>query len=86
MDNEKTMEKQHLLSVQDLHTSFFTDSGEVHAVNGVSFKMISVEGGTFTMGATSEQGDDAESNEKPTHQVTLSDYYIGETVVTQELW
>ncbi|MBP5375886.1 MAG: SUMF1/EgtB/PvdO family nonheme iron enzyme, partial [Bacteroidaceae bacterium] len=55
-------------------------------VNGVSFKMISVEGGTFTMGATSEQGDDAESNEKPTHQVTLSDYYIGQTEVTQALW
>ncbi|MBR6085281.1 MAG: ABC transporter ATP-binding protein [Spirochaetales bacterium] len=33
------MEKQHLLSVQDLHTSFFTDSGEVHAVNGVSFNL-----------------------------------------------
>ena len=29
----------HLLSVQDLHTSFFTDSGEVQAVNGVSFNL-----------------------------------------------
>jgi oligopeptide transport system ATP-binding protein len=28
-----------LLSVQDLHTSFFTDSGEVQAVNGVSFDL-----------------------------------------------
>ncbi|MCR4676147.1 MAG: ABC transporter ATP-binding protein [Sphaerochaetaceae bacterium] len=33
------MEKEYLLSVQDLHTSFFTDSGEVHAVNGVSFNL-----------------------------------------------
>lgn len=55
-------------------------------VNGVSFNMIAVKGGTFTMGATSEQGDDAYSDEKPTHQVTLSDYCIGETEVTQELW
>lgn len=39
MEKEMTMEKQHLLSVQDLHTSFFTDSGEVHAVNGVSFNL-----------------------------------------------
>ena len=28
-----------LLSVQDLHTSFFTDAGEVQAVNGVSFNL-----------------------------------------------
>ncbi|MBR4657895.1 MAG: ABC transporter ATP-binding protein [Clostridia bacterium] len=28
-----------LLSVQDLHTSFFTDNGEVKAVNGVSFDL-----------------------------------------------
>ena len=55
-------------------------------VRGVKFKMVKVEGGTFTMGATAEQGSDAYSNEKPEHQVTLSDYYIGETQVTQELW
>ena len=29
----------YLLDVQDLHTSFFTDSGEVQAVNGVSFRL-----------------------------------------------
>ena len=38
------------------------------------------------MGATSEQGSDADNDEKPVHSVTLSDYYIGETEVTQELW
>ena len=54
-------------------------------VNGVSFVMMPVEGGTFTMGATSEQTG-ATSDESPTHNVTLSDYYIGETEVTQELW
>lgn len=68
-----------------------TDGGsasepKVYTVNGVSFKMIPVEGGTFTMGATAEQGSDANANEKPTHQVTLSDFSIGETEVTQELW
>ena len=55
-------------------------------VNGVTFNMIKVEGGTFTMGATSEQRSDAYSDEKPVHQVTLSSYYIGETEVTQALW
>ena len=51
-------------------------------VNGVSFEMVRVEGGTFRMGATSEQEDDADSDEKPVHSVTLSSYYIGKTEVT----
>lgn len=55
-------------------------------VNGVKFKMIYVEGGTFMMGATVEQRMDAWDAEKPVHEVSLDDYYIGETVVTQELW
>ena len=48
--------------------------------------MIEVEGGTFTMGATPEQGNDAFTDEKPAHQVTLSDYYICKYEVTQEEW
>ena len=55
-------------------------------VNGVHFKMVHVEGGTFMMGATAEQGDDAYDNEKPAHKVSLDSYYIGETQVTQALW
>ena len=59
---------------------------QTFTVNGVQFTMVAVEGGTFTMGATSEQGSDACENEKPAHEVTLSDYYIGQTEVTQALW
>ena len=55
-------------------------------VNGVSFEMVYVEGGTFDMGATTEQGSDAESDEKPVHSVTLDGYYIGKCEVTQDLW
>ena len=55
-------------------------------VNGVSFEMVYVEGGTFTMGATAEQGADAFDWEKPAHSVTLSSFMIGKTEVTQELW
>src|SRR5574344_679325 len=56
-------------------------------VRGVPFEMVRVQGGTFTMGCTSEQGGDCyDDNEKPAHRVTLSDYYIGETEVTQALW
>ena len=63
-----------------------TSEDKTFTVGGVTFKMIYVEGGTFTMGATSEQESDANKDEKPAHQVTLSGYYIGETVVTQALW
>ena len=61
-------------------------SGETYIVNGVVFNMVKVAGGTFQMGATSEQGSGFSDDERPVHQVTLSDYYIGETEVTQELW
>lgn len=54
-------------------------------VNGVEFNMVAVSGGSFIMGATSEQ-ENAYNDEKPAHQVILNDYYIGETEVTQELW
>ncbi|MBQ6238212.1 MAG: SUMF1/EgtB/PvdO family nonheme iron enzyme [Bacteroidales bacterium] len=59
---------------------------KVYRVGGVEFKMVYVEGGTFTMGATAEQGDDAYDDEKPAHKVTLSGYHIGEVPVTQALW
>lgn len=62
------------------------DDDETFTVDGVTFKMVAVEGGTFLMGATSEQSEYAQSHEYPVHQVTLSDFSIGETEVTQALW
>jgi len=43
--------------------------------------MVLIEGGTFTIGSNS-----GESNERPTHQVTLSSYYIGKTELTLGLF
>lgn len=54
-------------------------------INGVSYLMKPIEGGTFTMGATSEQVD-AGNNERPIHEVTLNTFFIGKTEVTQALW
>ena len=54
--------------------------------NGISIDMIRVDAGTFMMGATSEMKDPY-YDEKPVHQVTLTnDYYIGKYEVTQALW
>ena len=66
--------------------TFKTNNNLSLTVKGVSFEMVYVEGGSFDMGATSEQGSDAYSEEYPVHSVTLSDYYIGECEVTQEMW
>ena len=54
---------------------------------GGSYRLITVEPGTFTMGPNAKQEADARDWEKPAHQVTLTkSYMIGETEVTQELW
>ena len=55
-------------------------------LNKLINNMVYVSSGTFTMGATSEQGSDAYDGEKPTHSVTLSSYYICKYEVTQALW
>lgn len=61
-----------------------SDAIQTFTVNGVSFKMIKVEGGTFTMG---DEDDNIEAfNSQPAHPVTLSTFLIGQTEVTQELW
>lgn len=78
----------YLLSQQwpDPHSTEVIDT-VLFIVNDVPFKMIKVEGGSFKMGATAEQGyTDPQSNEEPAHSVVLSSYYIGETEVTQALW
>ena len=63
-----------------------TPQTKIITVNGVSFTMVEVKGGTFMMGATDEQGADADEYEYPVHQVTLSSYYIAQTEVTRDLW
>ncbi len=56
---------------------------QTFAVKGVFFDMVFVKGGTFKMGCNDR---DADESEFPVHDVTLNDYYIGETEITQKLW
>jgi len=55
--------------------SRFTNYTET--ANQLNIEMVAVKGGTFMMGST---------DEKPVHQVTLSDFYIGKYEVTQAQW
>lgn len=56
------------------------------AIEIPEIEMVLVEGGTFTMGATPEQGYDAFDEKKPAHKVTLDSFYIGKFLVKQRLW
>ena len=49
----------------------------------LSFSMIAIEGGTFDMGSDDSEAFD---REKPVHSVSLTNYWMGEYLVTQALW
>ena len=75
-----------LSGVLATHTSSSGNTITIPVKDGISIDMVRVEAGTFTMGATAEMKDPWKE-EKPTHQVTLTnDYYIGKYEVTQALW
>ena len=46
--------------------------------------MVSVMGGSFIMGCTSEQGGDCEQNEQPAHEVKIPGFYISKYEITNE--
>lgn len=62
-----------------------SDGSLLFAIGKQQFKMRRVEGGTFLMGAPDTDGE-AYKDELPAHSVTLGNYYICETEVTQALW
>jgi len=84
------------LTTAVLFSSFDKGEGgtttQTFTVGSVSFTMKKVTGGTFKMGAQSADvtaaNYDAEANswEAPVHSVTVGDFWIGETEVTQALW
>ncbi|MDR1652963.1 MAG: SUMF1/EgtB/PvdO family nonheme iron enzyme [Prevotellaceae bacterium] len=80
--------------IRDIIITLLIIVGTMFGVNKLSFfhkehgtdEMVFVEGGTFTMGCTSEQGSDCGDDEKPAHKIILSGYYIGKYEVTQAQW
>lgn len=53
--------------------------------NDLIINMVLVEGGTYMMGARSNDSE-ATDSEKPMHSETVSTFYIGQTEVTNGLW
>ena len=83
--NKKVAEEKAKQLAEKKRLEEATQAVKTFTVGGVSFNMIRVERGRFQMGA-SEKDTDAYRYENPQHWVNLSDYYMGETVVTQALW
>lgn len=65
----------------DFRINDSTGTMEVFISDTVKIEMIKVLGGAFKMGY--EKG---YRNERPVHEVSLNDYYIGKIEVTQKLW
>ena len=59
---------------------------ESEIINDIINNMVFVEGGTFNIGGTREQGSDINDNERPVHPVSISSYYIAKYEVTIEEW
>ena len=54
--------------------------------NSSNIEMMLIPGGTFMMGCSASTQYGCDSDENPTHQVTLSAFYIGRYEVTQAQW
>lgn len=84
-DNTVIIEQENSL---DNHSEEDPVDESTYTLNGVEFRMIHVEGGTFTMGSNerAKTGGTQVSNQAGEHQVTVSAFMIGETEVTRALW
>jgi formylglycine-generating enzyme required for sulfatase activity len=58
----------------------------VFHVNDIPLRMVFVKGGDMQLGCTAERDDSCKAREIPNHTVSLPDFYMGETEVTQALW
>lgn len=55
-------------------------------INSFEQNMVNVDGGTYVMGKTKEQGKEANKNEQPKHNVTVASFKISKYEVTQAQW
>lgn len=69
-------------AVVDIEGCAVPDVNIANIIAQIDRNMVRVQGGKFTMGCTEEQGDDCYGDEKPDHEVEVSDFYIGKYEVT----
>ncbi|MCX6278123.1 MAG: SUMF1/EgtB/PvdO family nonheme iron enzyme [Bacteroidetes bacterium] len=79
IEGEETVEKEVTITANE--TANLTMKKRPRQAASTDNEMVFVEGGTFQMGSN-----DGDSDEKPVHSVTLNNFYIGKTEVTQKQW
>lgn len=67
-------------------TEEFVQQTDTFTINGISFEMVKIPGGTFKMGCTDANDGSADANERPAQNRKVSDFYMGKYEVTQKLW
>ena len=81
--NGKKSEKQITLTQEGGKNSFLLSFANfanfAETVNNIGFEMIKISGGTFSMGGSNV-------DEKPLQAITISNFYLGKTELTQALW
>ncbi|WP_282782461.1 bifunctional serine/threonine-protein kinase/formylglycine-generating enzyme family protein [Phaeodactylibacter xiamenensis] len=73
-------------AVSFIYVWFIENEYQPAFIQELERNMVRVEGSTFMMGCTSEQGDDCFDDEEPTHRIELGSYQIGKYEVTQAQW
>lgn len=82
LHNQNKGQTEQTPSISEAKKNELSDGDFIEIVNGISFKMVKVEGGKFTIFSKSQ----ASGIPVRPQEVILDDYYICDTVVTQELW
>ncbi len=81
-EEKKTAEKASTTQ----HTSAYREDQIARKKAILTFKMVFVEGGSFTMGCTAEQESECLLPEKPAHPVFVRSFAICKYTVTQRQW
>lgn len=63
---------------------FTVNSDDIFSQDFILSEMILMNGGSFNMGCTPEQGNDCDDDEKPAHKISVDSFYIGKYAVTCE--
>ena len=73
-----------VMQVKDTDGNISSTSLAVTVTSLVSLDFVNVEGGTFSMGCTGEQGTECEEDEFPVHEVVVNSFSISKLEVTNE--